>query len=178
MTLQPERGMFPPILQRALRFVPPPPLGFVLTRAVRRLAHQRPDLFDRLDAYRHAHFIINPIDLPHVFRLIPNGEHASVEMLPRKDMPEGTARISGPLIVLLGLVDGTYDGDAVFFTRDLVIDGDTDAVLALRNTMEEADLTPAELLGFKGEVRKHLDATADKTFAKMRAYLNAPQAST
>ncbi|OKL44297.1 ubiquinone anaerobic biosynthesis accessory factor UbiT [Pseudovibrio exalbescens] len=175
MTFQPERGLFPPFLQQALRFAPPPPLGFVLTRAVRRLAHQRPDLFERLDEYRHAHFIINPVDLPHVFRLIPNGKHASVEMIARKNMPEGTARISGPLILLLGLVDGTYDGDALFFTRDLVIDGDTDAVLALRNTMEEADLTPAELLGFKGALRDHLDSTADKTFSAMRRYLHAPE---
>jgi predicted lipid carrier protein YhbT len=43
---------------------------------------------------------------------------------------------------LLGLVHGVYDGDALFFSRDLVIEGDTEAVLALRNAIdnEEIDL--------------------------------------
>ncbi|WP_310621560.1 ubiquinone anaerobic biosynthesis accessory factor UbiT [Flexibacterium corallicola] len=177
MSFQPDRGMFPPLVQSALRFVPPPPLGFILTRAVRKLARQRPDLFERLDTYRHAHFIIDPLDVPHVFRLIPNGEHATVEMFTRKEMPEGTARISGPLVVLLGLVDGTYDGDAVFFTRDLVIEGDTDAVLALRNTMEEADLTPAELLGFKGSLREKVDSATSRTLDSLRRRLDAPDAT-
>ncbi|MTI17712.1 hypothetical protein E1162_10715 [Rhodobacteraceae bacterium RKSG542] len=176
MNQQRERGSLPPLFSGALRLVPPPPLGFVLTRAVRRLAVQRPDLFERLDVYRHAHFIIDPIDIPHVFRLIPNGEHATVEMIARSKCPKGTAKISGPLVVLLGLVDGTYDGDAVFFTRDLVIEGDTDAVLALRNTMEEADLTPAELLGFKGDLRDKLDTVTQKGLGALRRQLNAPEA--
>ena len=53
------------------------------------------------------------------------------------------ARIAAPLIVLLGMIDGTYDGDALFFSRDLVIEGDTEAVLALRNAIENAELAPS-----------------------------------
>lgn len=178
MLFKPERGLFPPALQKALGILPVPPLSSALTRAVRNLAHRRPDLFERLGIYKRRHFIIDPIDLPHVFRLIPNGEHATVEMFKRKDAPEGAARISGPLIILLGLVDGTYDGDAVFFTRDLVIEGDTDAVLALRNTMEEADLSPAEFLGFNGRTRELVDGVANKTLDHMRRLLDAPTATT
>ncbi len=177
MFFKPERGLFPPALQKALGILPVPPLGFALTRAVRRLAHTRTDLFERLGTYKRTHFIIDPIDIPHVFRLIPNGEHATVEMFRRKDAPEGAARISGPLIVLLGLVDGTYDGDAVFFTRDLVIEGDTDAVLALRNTMEEADLSPAEFLGFNGRPREVVDGATNKTLGHLRRLLDAPTAT-
>jgi hypothetical protein len=43
---------------------------------------------------------------------------------------------------LIGLLDGAYDGDALFFSRDLVIEGDTAAVLALRNAIEDTALTP------------------------------------
>lgn len=177
MLFKPERGHFPAALQKTLGILPVPPLGFALTRAVRQLARRRPDLFERLDCYKRTHFIIDPVDLPHVFRLIPNGEHATVELFARKDAPEGAARISGPLIVLLGLVDGTYDGDALFFTRDLVIEGDTDAVLALRNTMEEADLTPAEFLGFTGRPREVVDSATSKTLDHLRRLLDAPSAT-
>lgn len=74
-------------------------------------------------------------------------------------------------------MDGTYDGDAVFFTRDLVIEGDTDAVLALRNTMEEADLSPAEFLGFNGRPREVVDGATNKTLGHLRRLLDAPTAT-
>lgn len=102
MFFKPDRGLFPPALQKALGILPVPPLGFALTRAVRRLARTRPDLFDRLDTYKRTHFIIDPVDIAHVFRLIPNGEHATVELFKRKDAPEGAARISGRLLFCLG----------------------------------------------------------------------------
>ena len=54
------------------------------------------------------------------------------------------ARISGPLAALIGLVHGAFDGDALFFSRDLVISGDTGAALALRNAVDDAELDLAE----------------------------------
>jgi predicted lipid carrier protein YhbT len=38
------------------------------------------------------------------------------------------------------LVHGAYDGDALFFSRDLVVEGDTGAALALRNAVDDAGL--------------------------------------
>jgi predicted lipid carrier protein YhbT len=40
----------------------------------------------------------------------------------------------------MGLVDGTYDGDALFFSRDIAVDGDIEAVLALRNAVDDASI--------------------------------------
>ena len=62
----------------------------------------------------------------------------------RRGEGEGTARIAGPLAALLGLVHGAYDGDALFFSRDLVIEGDTAAALALRNAVDDAELDLSE----------------------------------
>ena len=42
------------------------------------------------------------------------------------------------MLALLGLIDGSYDGDALFFSRDLVVEGDVEAVLALRNAIDDA----------------------------------------
>ena len=48
------------------------------------------------------------------------------------------ARIAGPLSALIGMTDGSYDGDALFFSRDIEIDGDMEAVVALRNAIDDS----------------------------------------
>jgi predicted lipid carrier protein YhbT len=50
------------------------------------------------------------------------------------------ATIRGPLLALLGLLDGNFDGDALFFSRDITVDGDIGAVLALRNAVDDAQI--------------------------------------
>ena len=42
------------------------------------------------------------------------------------------------------MVDGRYDGDALFFTRDLKIEGDTEAIVCLRNALDDVDGSIAE----------------------------------
>ena len=56
-----------------------------------------------------------------------------------RSLPDGLdARISGPLLALVGMADGSYDGDALFFSRIIVVEGDIEAVLALRNAVDDA----------------------------------------
>ena len=47
-------------------------------------------------------------------------------------------RITGPLAALIGLVYGSCDGDALFFSRDRQIEGDMEAAVALRNAIDDA----------------------------------------
>ena len=62
-----------------------------------------------------------------------------------------TARIAGPLSAFLAMIHGAEDGDALFFSRDLTVEGDTAAVLALRNAMDDAELDlTEELAGLSG----------------------------
>lgn len=60
----------------------------------------------------------------------------------------------------MGLIDGSYDGDALFFSRDLVVEGDIEAVIALRNAIDDAgvDLVAdtAALLGPLGPLGERL----------------------
>ena len=50
-----------------------------------------------------------------------------------------TASIPGSLLTLMQLLEGKLDGDALFFSRDLVVDGDTEAVVMLRNIIDGAE---------------------------------------
>lgn len=43
-------------------------------------------------------------------------------------------------MALLNLLDGKVDGDALFFSRSLTVEGDTEALLTLRNAMDSDDI--------------------------------------
>jgi predicted lipid carrier protein YhbT len=61
---------------------------------------------------------------------------------------------------LFGLVEGHLDGDALLFSRDLVVEGDVEAVLALRNAIDDAQLDPmAEIASIFGPLAEPLKRT-------------------
>lgn len=128
----------PPILALALRVMPLMPLSLSLTAYSRKVAKNHPGLFRRLGDYDHTRFVLDPTDLPFVICLEPNGGVPNVVVT--RGRGEGAARIAGSMAALLGLVHGAFDGDALFFSRDLVIEGDTAAALALRNAVDDAEL--------------------------------------
>ncbi len=129
---------FPPTLAAGLRFLPLVPLSMALTASARRITEAHPGLIRRIAPYDHTRFVLDPTDIPFVVCLEPNGGAPRVEIM--RGRGTGAARIAGPLAALLGLVHGAYDGDALFFSRDLVIEGDTAAALALRNAVDDAEL--------------------------------------
>ncbi|MCP4819965.1 MAG: sterol-binding protein [Shimia sp.] len=124
--------------------MPLAPLSASLTVFARRIAKSHPRLFRRLGEHVFTPFIIDPTDLPFVICLNPNGGVPKIKVV--RGHGDGAARIAGPLAALLGLVHGGYDGDALFFSRDLVIEGDTSASLALRNAIDDAELDLSEEL--------------------------------
>ncbi len=130
--------VFPSPLARAIRALPLGPLSLSLTAYTRRIARTHPGMFRRLGDNGNASFALDPTDLPFVINLAPRGGDPEVKVT-RKPVTVD-ARIAGPLAALLGLVHGAYDGDALFFARDLVIEGDTSAALALRNAVDDAEL--------------------------------------
>lgn len=141
------RGNLPHIFRMLSRSARYAPAGAALTKGLRRLAGRRPEVFDRLGEFRNATFLIAPSDLDVAFRLVADGERASVETIAAGAEPVCDVTVRGPLLALLGLLDGTLDGDALFFDRTISVSGRTDALLALRNALEDAELTPAEVAG-------------------------------
>jgi predicted lipid carrier protein YhbT len=117
--------------------LPLEPLRWALARVLRSVASRHPGLFQRLGPHAHKRFGIEPTDLPFAFVIAPHPRTPTIAVM--RALPRDVSvRIAGPLIALLGLIDGSYDGDALFFSRDLVIEGDMEAVLALRNAIEDA----------------------------------------
>ncbi len=126
--------------------LPLAPMSLALTAFSRSIARRHPGLFRRLGDYDRTRFVLDPTDLPFVIHLEPGGGTPRVSLA--RGGGDGAARIAGPLAALLGLVHGAFDGDALFFSRDLVIEGDTSAALALRNAIDDSELDLSQEMTF------------------------------
>jgi len=133
----------PPLVALAMRPVPLLPLQIVLASVLQRIHRRNPAIFDRLGDHARARFGIKPVDLPFAFVV----EARPPRLCVVRDLPRGLdARISASLANLLALLEGRVDGDALMFSRELVVEGDIEAVLALRNAIDDAQLDLAEEL--------------------------------
>jgi predicted lipid carrier protein YhbT len=124
-----------------LRLAPLPlfPLQPLLGRIVRKIAAQRPEIFGRIGPHIHKCFQIDPVNLPFVLMLHPDPAAPRLRAARRRDAPAYDARIAGSFLTLLAVADGRLDGDALFFTRELVVEGDTEAAVCLRNALDDLD---------------------------------------
>ncbi len=150
------------------------------------MRRRHPDVFERLEVLEDASFLIDPVDLPFCFalRLGPPAPRLSV-VGRASDMESPAAVLRGPLLVLIRLLEGRIDGDAAFFSRDLVVEGDMEAVLTLRNAVDSGGIDLAEdllsLLGpLNGPARRALGlaevlfARAERDLETVRAAFVAP----
>lgn len=151
-------GELPALFRRLFPSFTGLPLGPLLTLSLRSLARRRPQLFDRLGEHRSASYRIDPTDLAFSFIVVPDGKMALVRVVGRDDPATSDVTIKGPILMLLGLLDGTLDGDALFFHRVISVSGRTEAVVALRNAIEDAELLPSDLLGLRGTLARLADA--------------------
>jgi predicted lipid carrier protein YhbT len=147
MTLRARADFAPPPLQRLLQTIPrwllagvplpllQPFLGHIATH----VARSRPELFARLGPHAGKLFLIDPIDLPFVLLLRPNAKRPQLTASGRLPRPRHDAAIAGTFLDLLGMLDGSLDGDALFFSRDLRVSGDTEAVVVLRNALDDLE---------------------------------------
>lgn len=116
----------------------------ILSRIVRRIAARHPSLFARLGPHQGTDFLIDPVDMPFALHLRPDPEALVFRALPRDAAPQAGATIRGRFMLLLELVDSEEDGDAAFFSRDLEVTGETEAVVRLRNALDDVDGSIAE----------------------------------
>jgi len=111
----------------------------LLSRIVRRVAARHPSLFARLGPHQTTDFLIDAVELPFALHLRPDPQALVLRAVPRRAAPQAGAAIRGKFMLLLELLDSEEDGDAAFFSRDLEVTGDTEAVVRLRNALDDMD---------------------------------------
>lgn len=150
-----ELPVIPRLVQTAIRPLPLTPLSILLTRLSRRIAGRHPDLFGRMGEYGSAGFKLDMTDQPFVLILDLGNGVPTMKACRRQPELSADATIRGPVSGFLGMMHGTWDGDALFFSRDLSVEGNTSAVLALRNAIDDAELDLVEEIGV-GETSRAL----------------------
>jgi predicted lipid carrier protein YhbT len=129
------------------RLLPPLPLFALqplLGHIVRTVARRHPELIARLGDNCKKRFLIDPYNLPFFLLLQPDPDSPRLKAHARGQDVEHDVRISGTLATLLRMIDGQTDSDALFFNRELSVTGDTEAVVALRNALDNLDATLAD----------------------------------
>lgn len=145
----PLRGHLPP----APRFM----LQLAISRIVSAAAQQFPAFFDRLGRFHDVAYLIDPVDLSFMVILrLQQGNPTAKVLRRRKNTPCYDARVAASLTDLLGLLNGRLDSDALFFARRLLIEGDTTAIVTLRNALDnmDSDILADSLAGLPRYVRR------------------------
>lgn len=99
-------------------------------------------MLERLADFAGATCLVVPQDLPMAFLVTLR----TPPLAPRLHLVDPTrvsharATIRADIATLFELLEGRIDGDALFFSRDLVVEGDMEVVVALRNAVDDAGI--------------------------------------
>lgn len=133
--------------------------------ACARILKRHPKLLGRLGEHAARTYAFAPTDIPFEFAVVP--QVGAVTARRRGNRHHWDVQVSGPLVVLLALAEGRIDGDAEFFGRQIVIEGDMESALALRNALENEAIDFARDLAPDGIVRGPVEAG----LARLRTWL-------
>lgn len=130
--------LIPPILTAPLNFIPIPVIERICRVMLRRIGMAHPGLFERLGEHMNKKYAFVPTDLPLAFVVEPGRNTISVSRKPSDLVAD--AMTEAPLFMLLALMEGRCDADALFFSRDLSVTGDMEAMLAMRNALDASSI--------------------------------------
>ena len=127
------------------------PLQALSSLGMAIVIRRHPSLFERLSDFRKPTFLIEPRELPFAFLLSADRARPRLDIVPKSTRIQSTAHIRGSLGTLIDLLEGRIDGDALFFSRELAVEGSIEAVVALRNAVDGAGVdVMADLLSALG----------------------------
>lgn len=157
------------LLRPVMRLLPDMIVRSAITQRLCGFHRDYPGIAARLSDIQGAVFEINVIEFPYPIYLgIGSGGEIQIRYGAHEDKPD--VRVSGTLHGFVRMLDGTDDGDALFFSRSLRIEGDTEALLTLRNAMDSENVDFLRLL-----VPSPLHAAAKRLSAPLRSLIKAAQ---
>ena len=130
------------LLRIPILLMPLPVAETIANLAYQRVMAKHPSLFERLDAYRDRMFCFVATDWSVAFLARPSERTIAVRRMSVAQAAD--VRVEAPFAVLLRLLQGDVDGDALFFSREIGVSGDMEALLALRNSLDD---TRVDLVG-------------------------------
>ncbi|MDX9689852.1 MAG: hypothetical protein EOM37_00925 [Proteobacteria bacterium] len=164
-----------PLSRVTLQFVPRHIVERVTDIVWARMESRHPKLMENLEKLPKSYVIIDPVDVPFVFALDLIKRPISFSLYEERPLGpviEPTAAVRGNLEALVNMLEGHADGDALFFSRDIQITGDTSIIVALRNTLDREEIfllrEIVSLCGPFAEPAKHAINIADKLASRVK----------
>jgi len=111
----------------------------ILDRLVRDITTRRPEMFDRLGPHTTTRFVIDVDEFPFVLMLRPDPTAPRMTAHRRSENIAHGASIGGPFMTLFQILDGDGDSDALFFSRQVRVGGDTEAAMCLRHALDDLE---------------------------------------
>lgn len=179
-------SQFPVSLARsALAIIPAQALDRVVKIVLAKMQNRHSKLFANLARLPAATVHLNPNDTPFSFglRLGPCSE--PFYLLGAEEPCQ--ASVTGTLEALIDMLEGRVDGDTLFFSRDIVVTGDTEIIVGLRNTLDREEIClmdeivalcgpfakPAGLaLDFAGHLAGRVKTHLEQAHARMHSRMN------
>jgi len=129
----------PVVIGKLLAPIPLFPLQFILSRMVKGIAQRRPEFFARLGSHIDSSYAINVTEFPFVLLLKPNPKKPEMTAYRRSEEIASDASITGPFMDLFKVLDGRGDSDAMFFSGNIKVNGNTEAAVCLRYALDDLD---------------------------------------
>lgn len=137
---------FSPALFLGLMLQPLPLRGFfkvVINRGLHNIQKKHPEISERLTEFYGQSVLIEVRDL-FLYVILKIEEKLSADVVAHSFSTTTKAAIHGDLHSLLKLIQGESDGDALFFSRELSFEGDTEIVVAIRNAFDGTSIALAQ----------------------------------
>jgi predicted lipid carrier protein YhbT len=165
-----------PVIAGVMKRIPSRAMVEAVAILMRHMRRRHQHLFRRLAEMDDAVVFIEPIDLPHNFILRLGRGGPSLAVSDGQACPV-TASVKGKLESLLDLLEGRADGDTLFFSRTIVVTGDTSAIVGLRNILDGEDIqVMTEVLTLSGPLAEPAGALlrlAERAANRIRARVEA-----
>lgn len=161
--------------------LPIPLLKGLAHAAASLIDRYHPGLGERLAEAEGSRFHFQLVDCPFDGSICVENGRLQIDVLSKEAQASADVVVKGRLEALLDLMQGRYDGDALFFTREIETRGDTGALLSLRNALENEEIDLVLLASrasgpFAPLVRalvSHLSRRATQTVAQLEGIFSA-----
>lgn len=177
-----EDNEFPSLLARAfIGAAPRPALDFGAAALLAAMGRNHPHLFAVLAEQRQTRVLVELTDPPRRFLLQYGGGAPTLRVVDDQADVAADAELKGGLEAMMALLEARVDGDALFFTRELTVSGDTAAVVTLRNILDRETISvlddASSLFGPLRRMARAAILNWERRAARLRAALAPPAAN-
>lgn len=123
---------------------------------------QHPRVISKMAKFTPCRMVLIPIDMPFCFFVEFTPDDLNINIIDNNAFSgDNLTCIKSSLELFVKMLEGNLDGDALFFSRKLSIEGDTTSIVALRNILE------AESINIKDDIEETLGV-----FSKLFYFVN------